>query len=358
MNPVLLTRLGLVGLSGAAAYGAYRIIQSKQQPKPSDYQAVTVPTANGTPMTVATPVAPTVTAAQATGSVSIPIPTAIPMPVPSYGPVPDYTAAPSFVPTTATVSTATPVAAPIATPMITPMAVPTAIPVPPSIAVPISPPGPPPPPVPVTTNAGTVFAPPNTVQVTPSGDVTQPAPIIVTPSGSSSIAVGNTLDVQRALNTLGFTPKLVEDGKLGPKTTANIKAFQSKSHLTVDGVAGPATKVALSTALTLMAGAGSLAGATAQFSAPQTGIATTPTGTTVDTTIALKWGTKEIQHALNRLGARPALAEDGQSGPKTVAAVKSFQTANGLTPDGVAGPKTKTALYVALSQLPATGVAV
>lgn len=357
MNPVLLTRLGLVGLSGAAAYGAYRIIQSKQQPKPSDYQSVTVPTANGTPMTVATPVAPTITAAQATGSVSIPIPTAIPMPIPSYGPVPDYTAPSSFVTSPAATPITTPAVAPVATPMITPVAAPVPIPVSPSIAVPISPPGPPPPPVPVTTNTGTVFAPPNTVQVTPSGDVTQPAPIIVTPSGSSSIAVGNTLDVQRALNTLGYTPKLVEDGKLGPKTTANIKAFQSKNHIAVDGIAGPATKVALSTALTLM-GAGSLAGATAQFSAPQTGIATTPTGTTVDTTVALRWGAKEVQHALNRLGARPALVEDGKSGPKTVAAVKSFQTANGLTPDGVAGPKTKTALYVALSQLPATGVAV
>jgi len=357
MNPALLMKIGLGGLGGVAAYGAYRFIQSKQQPKPSDYQSVTVPTASGAPMTVATPVAPTVTAAQATGSVSIPIPTAIPMPMPSYGPVPDYAAAPSFVATPA----ATPIAMPTPMVMPTPIASTTAsvsIPVPPSIAVPVSPPGPPPPPVPVTTNAGTVFAPPNTVQVTPSGDVTQPAPIVVTPSGSSSIAVGNTLDVQRALNTLGYAPKLVEDGKLGPRTTSNIKAFQSKSHLAVDGIAGPATKVALSAALTLMAGAGSLAGATAQFSAPQTGVATTPTGTQVDTTVALRWGAKEVQHALNRLGAKPQLTEDGKSGPKTVAAVKSFQTANGLTPDGVAGPKTKTALYVAMSQLPSTGVAV
>lgn len=330
MNPALLMKLGLGGI---AAYVVYRIWESKQQPKPSDYQAVTVPTANGTPVTVATPVAPNVTAAQATGSVSIPIPN---IPFPSYTPVtPDYTAAPSFVPTAAS--------APAPAPS-------------PSVAVPISPPGPPPAPVPVTTNEGTVFAPPNTVQVTSSGDVTQPAPIVVTPSGSSSIAVGNTLDVQRALNTLGYTPKLVEDGKLGPKTTANIKAFQSQSHLATDGIAGPATKVALSAALTLMAGAGSVAGATAQFSAPQTGVATIPnTGASVDTTPALKWNTKNVQHALNRLGAKPQLTEDGQSGPKTVAAVKSFQTANGLTPDGVAGPKTKTALYLATSQLPGLG---
>lgn len=330
MNPALLTKLGIGGI---IAYGVYRFIESRK-PKPTDYQAVTVPTANGTPVTVATPVAPTVTQAQATGSVSIPIPS-----MPSY--VPSYETAP-----VATPYTSAPTAAPY-----TPVPVAASA----SISVPISPPGPPPPPVPVNTNDGTTYAPPNTVQVTSSGDVTQPAPIVVTPSGSSSIAVGNTLDVQRALNTLGYTPKLVEDGKLGPKTTANIKAFQSKSHLAVDGVAGPATKVALSAALTMMAGAGSLAGTTAQFSAPQTGMATMPTGATVDTTLALRWTTKDVQRALNKLGASPKLTEDGQSGPKTVAAVKSFQTANGLTPDGVAGPKTKTALYVATSQLYATG---
>jgi peptidoglycan hydrolase-like protein with peptidoglycan-binding domain len=307
MNPALLMKLGLGGI---AAYGVYRIIESRK-PQPSDYQAVTVPSSTGMPVTVATPVAPTVTPAQATGSVSIPIPTA-----------------PGVVPIAQASG---------------------------NISVPMSPPGPAPAPIPVSTNGGITYAPPNTVQVTPSGDVTQPAPIVVTPSGSSSIAVGNTKDVQRALNTLGYTPKLEEDGKLGPKTTANIKAFQSKNHLTVDGVAGPATKVALSAALTMLAGAGSVAGATAQYSAPQTGVATTPSGAPVDTTIALKWGSRDVQHALNMLGANPKLAEDGQTGPKTVAAIKSFQTANGLTPDGVAGAKTKTALYLAVSQLHPTG---
>jgi peptidoglycan hydrolase-like protein with peptidoglycan-binding domain len=39
-------------------------------------------------------------------------------------------------------------------------------------------------------------------------------------------------------------------------------------------------------------------------------------------------------------------------GPKTVAAIKSFQTIHGLTPDGVAGPKTKTALHLATTATP------
>jgi peptidoglycan hydrolase-like protein with peptidoglycan-binding domain len=57
---------------------------------------------------------------------------------------------------------------------------------------------------------------------------------------------------------------------------------------------------------------------------------------------------KDVQHSLNQLGASPALTEDGVLGPISIAAIKSFQTAHGLTPDGRAGPNTKTALYVAL----------
>jgi peptidoglycan hydrolase-like protein with peptidoglycan-binding domain len=66
----------------------------------------------------------------------------------------------------------------------------------------------------------------------------------------------------------------------------------------------------------------------------------------------LSLGSKDVQHALNVLGASPSLSEDGKMGPKTVAAIKSFQTVHGLTPDGVAGPKTKVALHLATSATP------
>jgi peptidoglycan hydrolase-like protein with peptidoglycan-binding domain len=197
------------------------------------------------------------------------------------------------------------------------------------------------------TGQGVVYGPSSSIEVNATGDITQMAPIVVTPGGSSSITVGNTKDVQRALNTLGYTPKLTEDGQLGPKTTANIKAFQSKNHLAVDGVAGPATKTALSAALMATAGAGSIAGAIAQNSQPATGVATTPTGENVSTAPALVWTAKDVQHALNQLGASPRIDEDGVVGPITVAAIKSFQTAHGIEPDGIAGPVTKTALYLA-----------
>jgi peptidoglycan hydrolase-like protein with peptidoglycan-binding domain len=207
-------------------------------------------------------------------------------------------------------------------------------------------------PVPTTVpGQGVVYAPPGTVSVASGGGVFQPAPIIVTPNGASSIAIGSVKDVQHALNTLGYAkPPLAEDGKLGPVTIACIKAFQSKNRLVVDGNAGPATKAALSASLTGMVGGTSSIGATVQNSSPQTGVATTPAGVTVSTTAALQMTAKDIQHTLNILGATPPLVEDGKIGPKAVAAIKSFQTSHGLTPDGVAGPKTKTALYLASVQ--------
>lgn len=52
----------------------------------------------------------------------------------------------------------------------------------------------------------------------------------------------------------------------------------------------------------------------------------------------------DVQHALNALGANPPLAEDGVLGPKTTAAIKSFQAQAGLSVDGVVGPQTTAAL--------------
>lgn len=200
---------------------------------------------------------------------------------------------------------------------------------------------------------GVVYAPSGTVDASPGGGegVLQPAPIVVSPAGSASIAVGSVKDVQHSLNTLGFCkPPLTEDGKLGPMTIACIKAFQSASKLVVDGNAGPATKAALSAALAHMAGGSSHIGATVQNSSPETGKAVTPSGGVVDTKAALAMNAKQIQHALNLCGATPKLVEDGNLGPRSVAATKSFQASHGLSPDGVAGPKTKTALYLSCVQ--------
>jgi peptidoglycan hydrolase-like protein with peptidoglycan-binding domain len=51
-----------------------------------------------------------------------------------------------------------------------------------------------------------------------------------------------------------------------------------------------------------------------------------------------------VQQSLNALGANPPLAEDGISGPLTMATVARFQQANGLSPSGVADAATVGAI--------------
>jgi hypothetical protein len=59
-------------------------------------------------------------------------------------------------------------------------------------------------------------------------------------------------------------------------------------------------------------------------------------------------GVLGIQKALQKLGFDPGTI-DGVDGPKTQAAIKKFQQANGLAADGVAGAKTQAALAKALA---------
>lgn len=175
-------------------------------------------------------------------------------------------------------------------------------------------------------SGGFIYSPPGAVQSN------QKLPIVVTPTGQSSIGLSTVADVQRALNTLGY-PNLVADGKLGPLTVEVIKRFQSANGLPVDGNAGPSTKAALSAALSALAsGSNAVVGKTVANVTPAE---------------APKLTNKEVQKYLNLLGANPKLVEDGALGPKSVSAIKSFQVTHGLTPDGIAGPKTKAALVVA-----------
>ena len=53
---------------------------------------------------------------------------------------------------------------------------------------------------------------------------------------------------------------------------------------------------------------------------------------------------REIQTALNAKGFSPG-AVDGAWGRNTIAAVKAFQAANGLTADGIVGPRTLEKLF-------------
>jgi hypothetical protein len=62
------------------------------------------------------------------------------------------------------------------------------------------------------------------------------------------------------------------------------------------------------------------------------------------------WGTMTVQRMLEAVGHSPGPI-DGVSGEQTRAAVKSFQTQEGLTVDGIAGPNTRAALFLAYMDL-------
>ena len=137
--------------------------------------------------------------------------------------------------------------------------------------------------------------------------------------------------LQTRLNALGYSCGTV-DGIFGRQTYAAVVAFQKANSLDVDGIVGPKTWA-------------KLGGSTS--TAPTTG---TSTGNlTVSSNMPLLLlgssgdAVKTLQTRLNQLGYSCGNV-DGIFGQKTLAAVKSFQTAKGLAVDGIVGNQTWAAL--------------
>ena len=119
-------------------------------------------------------------------------------------------------------------------------------------------------------------------------------------------------DLQRRLRAAG--QDLRADGKFGPATTAALERFQREHGLEPSGTLDAETDAALTDAARAPRVAEGDSGAAA----------------------------RRLQEALRRRGAR--LSADGQFGPKSVAALKSFQRESGLEPTGVADAATWEAL--------------
>jgi peptidoglycan hydrolase-like protein with peptidoglycan-binding domain len=126
------------------------------------------------------------------------------------------------------------------------------------------------------------------------------------------------------------------DGSYGPATSTSVTRFQLASHLSpASGTAGPRTELTLVGWVRARKHVSSVQAArTNEFPAPFTrGLGPGETGSDVTT----------LQNWLNSVGI--PITADGQYGPATQAAVRSFQAAAGLTPpSGTAGPKTESAL--------------
>lgn len=146
-----------------------------------------------------------------------------------------------------------------------------------------------------------------------------------TTRGMSSVR--SFLSQQKAVNGMGYSPKLVEDGIYGPKTEAGVKWLQGKVGTTKDGMWGPKTESAYQAYLA------------------KVGKVTVPSGTPY-----LRRGSKgsrvaNLQKSLIKAGERlPRYGADGDFGTETEAALKSFQGKNGLSKDGIYGPKSAAVL--------------
>ena len=125
--------------------------------------------------------------------------------------------------------------------------------------------------------------------------------------------------LQRRLQRLGEGPGPV-DGLFGPLTEGAVLRLQQRSGLAADGIVGPATRKALSSAQPrpIRSGAGyGVPGGSPQVKALQ----------------------RDLREAGQRVGPI-----DGVYGPRTEAAVSRLQAASQIAVDGVAGPQTYTAL--------------
>jgi peptidoglycan hydrolase-like protein with peptidoglycan-binding domain len=124
-------------------------------------------------------------------------------------------------------------------------------------------------------------------------------------------------------------------GVFGPETLANVKRFQRAHHLSVDGVVGPGTARALRGVAAQRAAAKQPAADGGAGDAQHMGDRTLKKG-------MHGHDVRVLQDYLTRAGFATPIA--GVFGPQTLANVKAFQHAHGLTADGVVGPGTVQAL--------------
>lgn len=72
---------------------------------------------------------------------------------------------------------------------------------------------------------------------------------VITPPQAAPVGLHDAAALQAALNKLGADPQLAVDGSYGRNTRRAVIAFQAKAEIAQDGLAGPATWVAINSKL-------------------------------------------------------------------------------------------------------------
>ena len=183
--------------------------------------------------------------------------------------------------------------------------------------------------------------------------------------GSSTLYNGcrgdDVRELQQALIDLGYLSGTA-DGIFGNNTENAVRKFQKKNKLTVDGLAGPATRSLILSkssgsidssnsvsAVTVVSSSGQSSDQTSQGNSSSVEKTDTSSGSLFSGNYAtIKLGSrgdrvKALQKGLISLGFLNGKA-DGVFGNKTLAAVKAFQSSNQLTVDGIAGRRTLSCL--------------
>lgn len=141
---------------------------------------------------------------------------------------------------------------------------------------------------------------------------------------------GSTGDQVKELQTvLGIEA----DGRFGPMTEAAVRAFQAEWDLHVDGVVGPATWAKVQEAKT-----GTESPAPKEFPQDEAPEVVAYPGRV----IRQGHRSETVKTIQRRVKADPL---DGIFGPGTAAAVRAWQSENGLTADGIVGPATWAAMF-------------
>jgi peptidoglycan hydrolase-like protein with peptidoglycan-binding domain len=142
--------------------------------------------------------------------------------------------------------------------------------------------------------------------------------LLAIPAERASAGDARVAALQVAMTGEGLYPHPV-DGVMGPWTQGAVRSFQASHGLTVDGVAGPQTRVALG-----------------KRGGPRLGSRPMREG-------QRGWDVAALQFLLHSRGFEPR-GFDGGFGPNTADAVRRYQSAGHLDADGVAGPSTLNAL--------------